>query len=93
MRYTECRLAGAAEELLLADLDQDTVDWGDNFDASEVGCVGVWVCGWGWMHGWVGWMRWNDVRMCWAYRHAHLRLHIRPPACSPCSQGSAPLYA
>ena len=33
MRYTEARLSRLAEEML-ADLDQDTVDFGDNFDGS-----------------------------------------------------------
>jgi DNA gyrase subunit A len=33
MRYTEARLAGMAEELL-ADIERDTVDFGDNFDGS-----------------------------------------------------------
>ena len=33
MRYTEARLAAMAEELL-ADIDQDTVDFADNFDGS-----------------------------------------------------------
>jgi DNA gyrase subunit A len=33
MRYTEARLASMAEELL-ADIDRDTVDFGDNFDGS-----------------------------------------------------------
>src|SRR5512136_2560841 len=33
MRYTEARLGRMAEELL-ADLDKDTVDFGDNFDGS-----------------------------------------------------------
>jgi DNA gyrase subunit A len=33
MRYTEARLAGIAEEMLL-DIDKDTVDWTDNFDTS-----------------------------------------------------------
>ncbi|KAF6254075.1 DNA topoisomerase [Scenedesmus sp. NREL 46B-D3] len=35
MRYTECRLASAAEELLLADLEADTVDFATTFDASQ----------------------------------------------------------
>jgi DNA gyrase subunit A len=34
MRYTECRLAGAADELL-RDLHEETVDWQPNFDESE----------------------------------------------------------
>ncbi len=33
-RYTEARMSSPAEELLL-DLDKDTVDWRDNFDASR----------------------------------------------------------
>ncbi len=36
MRYTECRLSRVAEDLLLADLDDDTVDFGPTFDASGV---------------------------------------------------------
>ncbi|MCL5666438.1 MAG: DNA gyrase subunit A [Patescibacteria group bacterium] len=34
MRYTEARMSAAAEELLL-DLDKDTVDWRDNYDATR----------------------------------------------------------
>ena len=34
MRYTECKLSKAAEEMLM-DLDKDTVDFIDNFDNSE----------------------------------------------------------
>ncbi|MFN8016044.1 MAG: DNA gyrase subunit A, partial [Acidimicrobiia bacterium] len=33
MRYTECRLSSVADKLL-ADIDEDTVDFVDNFDAS-----------------------------------------------------------
>ncbi|MBN2707332.1 MAG: DNA topoisomerase IV subunit A [Deltaproteobacteria bacterium] len=33
MRYTEARLSGYAD-LLLSELDQGTVDWGDNFDGT-----------------------------------------------------------
>jgi DNA gyrase subunit A len=33
MRYTEARLARLADELV-ADIDKDTVDWGENFDGS-----------------------------------------------------------
>ena len=33
MRYTEARLATIAQELL-ADIDKDTIEWGDNFDGS-----------------------------------------------------------
>src|SRR5213594_1235889 len=33
MRYTECRLSKAAEELL-QDIEKDTVDWMDNFDGT-----------------------------------------------------------
>jgi DNA gyrase subunit A len=33
MRYTEARLAAMADELLI-DIDKDTVDWTDNFDAT-----------------------------------------------------------
>ena len=33
MRYTEARLARIAESLL-ADIDKETIDWGDNFDGS-----------------------------------------------------------
>lgn len=39
MRYTECRLASAAEDMLLDDLDADTVDFGTTFDASQVSWV------------------------------------------------------
>ena len=35
MRYTECRLAKLAAEALLADVREDLVDFGDNFDGSE----------------------------------------------------------
>jgi len=35
MRYTECRLAKLARDSLLADVEQDTVDFADNFDGSE----------------------------------------------------------
>ncbi len=34
MRYTECRLTAAAEEML-ADLEKETVTWMDNYDASR----------------------------------------------------------
>lgn len=33
MRYTECRMASIASELL-RDMDKDTVTWGDNFDGT-----------------------------------------------------------
>src|SRR5512145_2889603 len=33
MRYTEARLARVAESMLV-DIDKDTIDWGENFDAS-----------------------------------------------------------
>jgi len=33
MRYTECRMASIAEEMLL-DIDKDTVNWADNYDGS-----------------------------------------------------------
>jgi len=33
MRYTECRMASIAEEML-SDIDKDTVDWADNYDGS-----------------------------------------------------------
>ncbi|HLF06452.1 MAG TPA: DNA gyrase subunit A, partial [Thermoplasmata archaeon] len=33
MRYTECRLSKAAEELL-QDIEKETVDWTDNFDGT-----------------------------------------------------------
>ena len=36
MRYTEIRLAKIAHELL-ADIDQETVDFGPNYDGSEQG--------------------------------------------------------
>ncbi|GMI73267.1 DNA GYRASE A [Hibiscus trionum] len=35
MRYTECRLEALTEAILLADLDQDTVDFVPNFDNSH----------------------------------------------------------
>lgn len=35
MRYTECRLESLAEAMLLADLEQDTVDFVPNFDNSQ----------------------------------------------------------
>ncbi|BBG96775.1 DNA GYRASE A [Prunus dulcis] len=35
MRYTECRLEPLTEAMLLADLDQDTVDFTPNFDNSQ----------------------------------------------------------
>ena len=35
MRYTECRMDKVAHELLLEDLDKDTVDFQDNYDNSE----------------------------------------------------------
>jgi len=34
MRYTEARMAAAAEELLV-DIDKETVDWRDNYDATR----------------------------------------------------------
>ncbi len=34
MRYTEARMAKIADEML-ADIKKDTVDWRDNYDASE----------------------------------------------------------
>ena len=33
MRYTECRLSSITE-MMLSDIDRDTVDWGENFDQS-----------------------------------------------------------
>ena len=33
MRYTECRLSSITE-MMLGDIDRDTVDWGENFDQS-----------------------------------------------------------
>ena len=33
MRYTEARLSAAAE-MMMANLDQETVDFADNFDSS-----------------------------------------------------------
>lgn len=36
MRYTECRLAPLARDALLSDIGYETVDFTDNFDASEV---------------------------------------------------------
>ncbi|MEI6221985.1 MAG: DNA gyrase subunit A [bacterium] len=34
MRYTECRMDSISDELL-ADIDKNTVEWGDNYDASR----------------------------------------------------------
>jgi len=36
MRYTECKLTPVAAEALLSDVSEDVVDFGDNFDGSEV---------------------------------------------------------
>src|SRR5215218_633872 len=36
MRYTEVRLMKLAEEMLRDDIDKDTVDWGPNYDGSEI---------------------------------------------------------
>lgn len=36
MRYTECKLTAVAAEALLSDVREDVVDFGDNFDGSEV---------------------------------------------------------
>jgi len=36
MRYTECKLSPLARDALLADISFDTVDYTDNFDASEL---------------------------------------------------------
>ncbi|MDG2992034.1 DNA gyrase subunit A [Candidatus Synechococcus calcipolaris G9] len=35
MRYTECRLQALASDALLQDIEQETVDFGDNFDGSQ----------------------------------------------------------
>lgn len=35
MRYTECRLAGFSKELMLEDIERETVKFAANFDASE----------------------------------------------------------
>ena len=35
MRYTECRLRSVAEAMLLADISQDAVDFGETFDGSQ----------------------------------------------------------
>ena len=35
MRYTECKLTALAADALLADVGEDLVDFGDNFDGSE----------------------------------------------------------
>ena len=35
MRYTECRLQALSTDALLQDIDQETVDFADNFDGSE----------------------------------------------------------
>src|SRR5688572_17221284 len=36
MRYTEVRLDKIAEEMLKDDIDKETVEWGPNYDGSEV---------------------------------------------------------
>ena len=36
MRYTECRLAGLASDMLLSDLDSETVDFLPTFDGAQV---------------------------------------------------------
>ncbi len=36
MRYTECRLRGFAEAMLLADIDADAVDFAETFDGSQM---------------------------------------------------------
>ncbi|HTQ80001.1 MAG TPA: DNA gyrase subunit A, partial [Thermoanaerobaculia bacterium] len=36
MRYTEVRLTRLAEEMIREDIDKETVDWGPNYDGSEV---------------------------------------------------------
>ncbi|MEZ5312469.1 MAG: DNA gyrase subunit A [Thermoanaerobaculia bacterium] len=36
MRYTEVRLSKIAEEMLKDDIDKETVEWGPNYDGSEV---------------------------------------------------------
>ncbi|MDP9119806.1 MAG: DNA gyrase subunit A [Acidobacteriota bacterium] len=36
MRYTEVRLTRLAEEMLREDIDKETVEWGANYDGSEV---------------------------------------------------------
>lgn len=35
MRYTECRLQALTSDALLQDIEQETVDFGDNFDGSQ----------------------------------------------------------
>ena len=35
MRYTECRLQSLSMDALLQDIEQETVDFGDNFDGSQ----------------------------------------------------------
>ena len=35
MRYTECRLQALTRDALLQDIEQETVDFGDNFDGSQ----------------------------------------------------------
>ena len=37
MRYTECRLRGIAEAMLLADINMDAVDFTATFDDSQAG--------------------------------------------------------
>lgn len=36
MRYTECRLAAVTSDMLLADIDANTVEFAPNYDASQV---------------------------------------------------------
>ena len=36
MRYTECKLGAFSDEMLLDHLEEDTVDFIDTFDASQV---------------------------------------------------------
>jgi len=52
MRYTECRLRGIAEAMLLADINMDAVDFTQTFDDSQAGMLlnsvsGLWYrrCG------------------------------------------------
>src|SRR5580704_3302213 len=36
MRYTEVRLTKLAEEMIREDIDKETVEWGPNYDGSEI---------------------------------------------------------
>ena len=44
MRYTEARLERITQDVYLADLDKDVVDFGPNFDETEKGAAGTLRC-------------------------------------------------